>query len=364
LNYETIEEAGQAAAAAEADHALAHLTQEVRARPKSGFYGVTAAKKRWAAQINYGGNKHSLGSFDTKQQAALVYDREARKHGGGEKLLNYETIEQAMQAAAAAEAEHALAHPPQEVRARPPSGFYGVYAYGKRWAAYISYGGKQHRLGCFGTKQQAALVYDREARQHGGGEKPLNYESIEEAEQGAAEAKAEHALAHPPQEVRARPSSGFYGVYANGKGWQATICYGGKQHNLGCFDTKQEAALVYDREARKLGGGEKPLNYETIEEAEQAAIAAETEHALAHPPPQVRARPRSGFYGVKPNGKRWEARISYSGKQHHLGSFDTKQQAALVYDREAREHGGGEKPLNYETIEQAKQGAAAARACM
>jgi hypothetical protein len=165
--------------------------------------------------------------------------------------------------------------------------------------------------------------------------------------------------------VRARPSSGFYGVRAIRKRWQAVIRYGSKQHNLGSFDTKQQAALVYDREARVHGGGEKPLNYEIIEQAEQAAAAAEAEHALAHPPQQaVRARPASGFYDVSASKSRWVAKIRYGGKQHRLGSFDTKQQAALVYDREARANGGGEKPLNYETIEEAKQAAAAARACM
>jgi hypothetical protein len=36
------------------------------------------------------------------------------------------------------------------------------------------------------------------------------------------------------------------------------------------IDTKQEAALAYDREARPCGE-DKPLNYESIEAAEEAA---------------------------------------------------------------------------------------------
>ena len=101
------------------------------------------------------------------------------------------------------------AHSLPEVRPRPPSGFYGVYAVGKRWTAQLSYDGKQHHLGSFDTKQEAALAYDREARQCEE-DKLLNYETIKEAEQAAAEAEAEHALTHPPQEERARPASGFY----------------------------------------------------------------------------------------------------------------------------------------------------------
>jgi hypothetical protein len=65
-----------------------------------------------------------------------------------------------------------------------------VNASGKRWRATICYGGKQHYLGNVATKQEAALAYDRAARQCGE-ERPLNYESIEAAEEAAAEAQAE-----------------------------------------------------------------------------------------------------------------------------------------------------------------------------
>jgi hypothetical protein len=72
---------------------------------------------------------------------------------------------------------------------------------------------------------------------------------------------------------RRRPASGFYGVTANKKRWQARISHGGKDRSLGSFGTKQEAALAYDREARQCGK-DKPLNYESIAAAEEAAAAA------------------------------------------------------------------------------------------
>jgi hypothetical protein len=51
--------------------------------------------------------------------------------------------------------------------------------------------------------------------------------------------------------------------------------YNGKRHNLGTFATKQEAALAYDREARQCRKS-KPLNYESIAAAGEAAAAAAT----------------------------------------------------------------------------------------
>jgi hypothetical protein len=139
--------------------------------------------------------------------------------------------------------------------------------------------------------------------------------------------------------MRARPKSGFYGVRADGKRWQARLRFGGKQHRLGTFDTKQEAALAYDWAARKHKGDKAQCNYETIEAAEAAAAQATPGLTLAclkllQPKP----RPASGFYGVSAYGKRWKARIRYSGKEHPLGTFDTKEEAALAYDRAVRAH--------------------------
>jgi hypothetical protein len=312
------------------------------------------------AYIHYDSKNHSLGTFDTKQEAALAYDREGRQCGQN-KLLNYESITAAEEAAVRAHAEYTLAHPKQP-KPRPASGFYGVSASAKRWAAQIYYDSKQHHLGSFDTKQEAALAYDREARQCGE-DKPRNYESIKAAEEAAAESQAEHTLVHDmcagPKQPKPRPASGFYGVRAIGKRWQAKIYYDSKKHYLGTFDTKQEAALAYDRKARQCGE-DKLRNYESIKAAEEAATKAQAEHTLTHPQ-QPKPRPASGFYGVSAIRKRWQANIRYDSKQHHLGSFDTKQEAALAYDREARQC-GKDKPLNYESTKAAEEAAVQAQA--
>lgn len=40
---------------------------------------------------------------------------------------------------------------------------------------------------------------------------------------------------------------------------------------------------------------------------------------------------KSGYLGVSPNRKRWAASIIADGAKHHLGTFDTPQQAHAAY---------------------------------
>jgi hypothetical protein len=131
-----------------------------------------------------------------------------------------------------------------------------------------------------------------------------------------------------------------------------------EHHYLGTFDTKQEAALAYDRKARQCGK-DKLLNYESIKAAEEAAAQAQAEHILMHPK-QPKPRPPSGFYGVCADKRRWKAQVRYDGRYHYLGTFDTKQEAALAYDRKARQR-GEDKLLNYDSIKAAEEAAAAAQ---
>ena len=149
-----------------------------------------------------------------------------------------------------------------------------------KWESEFTYAAKRHRLGAFRTKEEAAAAYDAAARQHIGNKRGVlyayNFESAEAGEAAAAAAAAAVELAAPPQlKPRPRPKSGYYGVRANGKNWQAET-HAGKYLYLGTFRTKEEAAVAYDAETRqhrsnKSGG---LYNFDSAEAGEAAAAAA------------------------------------------------------------------------------------------
>jgi hypothetical protein len=84
------------------------------------------------------------------------------------------------------------------------------------------------------------------------------------------------------------------------------------------------------------------------------------------PLPKRRPPAKSGFYGVSPSssGHKWVAQLCYDGKNRRLGSFYTKEEAAVVYDKAVREHRGtcgrARAICNYATAEEGEAAAAAA----
>jgi hypothetical protein len=62
----------------------------------------------------------------------------------------------------------------------------------------------------------------------------------------------------------------------------------------------------------------------------------------------LRQRPAvSGFRGVYPHGRKWQALIKMSGRLRHLGIFEDAVTAAKAWDRAARRVHGNFARLNF-----------------
>jgi serine protease inhibitor ecotin len=213
------------------------------------------------------------------------------------------------------------------------TGLIGVCKNGNKYMAQIRYGGKMKNLGSFDTKEQAGMAYDRFVVDKSTEEVSytLNYPSMSDREREKA-LKVEP----PPKKKRKRGTlnqkTGLIGVYKKGGRYQAMVYYDGKQHTLGTFDTKEQAGIAYDRVAIDKSTEEVSytLNYPRMTDLERAEALK-----VEEPVQQKRGNTnqKTGLIGVCMSGKKYMAQIKYSGTMKNLGSFDTKEKAGMAYDR-------------------------------
>ena len=191
----------------------------------------------------------------------------------------------------------------------------------------VSKDGKSRSLGTFATPAEVASHYARHI--------------------GAARAAAEAAevLGKEPQLLTeadseglelvpsSRTATGFMGVYQNGRKFRAQVNEDGKKRYVGYFSTPEEAALSYAQhigaaraaaEAAEARG--KGPHLLTAADARAAAAAEGLE--------LVASSNTAGFRGVVKHGGKYQAKVREDGKQHHLGIFNTPEEAALCYARQ------------------------------
>lgn len=110
--------------------------------------------------------------------------------------------------------------------------------------------------------------------------------------------------------------SSYRGVRGCYKRFTVNVC----GEYLGTFDDEKEAALAYDAKARELGKT-KFLNFRADGVTRRVDVG------------------RSVYRGVRPQNKKFDAKIGVGYKSEWLGTFEDEKDAALAYDRRARELG-------------------------
>ena len=120
---------------------------------------------------------------------------------------------------------------------------------------------------------------------------------------------------------RSKKDVKFKGVQRSGKTFQAKIRIDGSEQYLGLFDTAKKAARAYDRAAMQAGKPPTKLNFQD-------------KVPMDYKPKKKKLKSSNtiGYRGVYKNGNRFVAQINIDGKQHHIGLFGTKKEAAIAHD--------------------------------
>jgi len=207
------------------------------------------------------------------------------------------------------------------------TGYFGVsHLLGrfKRYQARVKRGGKDVHLGSFVTAEEAALCVAQtpEGRAAAQAKRAAQSAPSLTSEEARQQAQAEGLTLR----VAEKNKSGYCCVYhkAGSRPYQASVKRGGKDVHLGSFVTAEEAALCVARSAEEQAAAGSPPPPLTSEEARQQAQA---EGLTLHV-----AENKSGYFGVgyrpgKP--KPYQLRVRRGGKEVHLGSFVTAEEAAL-----------------------------------
>lgn len=135
-----------------------------------------------------------------------------------------------------------------------------------------------------------------------------------------------------------RGQSKFKGVFCThvASGWKACIVLSGKIKQLGTFEAETDAALAYDRAARKAFGQLTSLNFPNVE---KYAL-------LAKPKTKPKTSKYRGVCWDKKSGK-WQAATKNKKKFVYLGSFTSEQKAAEAYDNGVRMLRGPDAITNF-----------------
>ena len=325
---------------------------------KTGYLGVTADGARFQAQMTLNGKGTSLGSYKTAEGAAAAV---AIKHNEKQAQLK---VDAAIRAELKATVEKETMHTDTSkllCSENSKAGYLGVTADSARFQARLMLNGKQMQLGYYKTAEEAAAAavtikhtevhnVDPETASEHTEEHLEKQAQMEESETMRAELRAtvEKEALHTDGSklLRSEKSkTGYFGVVANGNSFQATLQLNGKSTNLRRYETAEGAAAavaIKHSELHNVDPASAAAHTEQhvekqaqLKESEtmRAELRATMEEEALHTDTSKLLRSensKTGYFGVTANGSGFRASLMHSGKQMHLGSYKTVEEAAAA----------------------------------
>ena len=197
-----------------------------------------------------------------------------------------------------------------------------------RWHVSIKAAGRTHFVGSFENDREAAIAYDRVARELHGERAVLNLPHVASGKATPSAIKAERA-----SRFKRETSSKYRGVTwsKHFDAWIAQIAHANEHHRIGQFDDEREAARAYDRAAAALHGRKAKLNFPN----DRSLVPALPEEIARERYRATKEHTHSRYRGVtwsEVHGK-WVAGVNLANTRVALGQFEEEEEAALAFDR-------------------------------
>lgn len=212
-------------------------------------------------------------------------------------------------------------HKPGKFGGNSATGYKGVYKTkaGPSYKAEIQFDGNKMSLGHYMSPIEAAISFDNK------------YEEIYGFRPNETTPDTVRALTRAESiqlsAMKKCKDQGRYMGVSRGNGRNRYGAYL-RSKNVGNADTPEDAARLY--------------NIAAFERYGENAVLNDVPKPLERPRFHKNVKTASGYVGVSKNGRRWAALYM----SRHLGTFDTKEQAARAYNRAARDHYGEHAVLN------------------